>query len=209
MLPNSSFFYSTNSGDRYAIFHRYFFILAQIRSYIQNFVCRKYGLVMTLTNRAIAAIFTKHINHIISVRANKEMGRVYTRRIIARMTNKFSIWDMPLIDSIGYAMCWFHIAAANTKLAIAFMVATALPNPTAINCFFKEAFKSLKKSPAFKMMSLNESYRHTPYMTERGIRLFCWSCGLTAATLTKFYIHKSNIQNNGRIVKEAAWHYQY
>lgn len=109
-------------------------------SYISNLFPRKLRFPMFISFRWICVFnssFFKSISHIVSMRSNPQMGRINASRIIARMTNIHSFWNLSLVNRIRKSMSKHQIRSAwrVVKSTITPRAFRSLPNP-AIFCFF-------------------------------------------------------------------------
>lgn len=141
-----------------------------------------------------AASFRNHIGTVIGLRTQKEMMRIATRWIVARMAYVFIVWNWAKMNLIRNAMGAFPAVAttASAQRSVARVIASPLPQPAFVNRPWSHMSPEAvyKRNPGFSLaahaMPLNKASGHTPDPTVLGAGLFCKRRGQTTAAFAEF-----------------------
>jgi len=187
----------TFAGDNFcysrwsdAVFVREFLLgsrfLRVLATYLNYLGFREFGGVVRAT--VFVAILTDHIRHVLSVRTQVQVCRIYACRIVARMTTEHAIGDRAIMQFVTKAMREY-LFTANAEISMPKTYMSARPFPTATHGILFNLFPKSIIGGAPPGVSNSKASRLPLDYAVFFAGAFSDGCWSTAATFAEFYGH--------------------
>lgn len=104
------------------------FSLSMPITYLSYLLLRQFSRAAAFSDRGITAALLDHIIYVVLLRSQKQMGRIYTARIIAMVQDKQTIWNRPIMQFPRKTM-GRNRTTSNRKAPIASRICSCCPIP--------------------------------------------------------------------------------